>query len=79
MSWTVTISNVVDGRDLQHAQVYDVEPSAEQIAEQTKEAKRVFTREAKRRGVVVDDPGVTPTAQPVDDGGPGAKRRFGTK
>lgn len=76
MSWTVTISNVVDGRELQHAQAYDAEPTADQIAEQTVEAKKVFTREAKRRGVVVDDPGVTPSAQPVDDGGPGAKRRL---
>ena len=76
MSWAVTISHVLDGRELQHAQVYESEPSAEQIAEQAKEARKVFTREAKRRGVVVDDPGVTPSAQPVDDGGPGARRRL---
>lgn len=75
MSWEVTITHLLDGKPLEHTRLYDSEPSVEQIAAQKDEAKKTFTREAKRRGVTVDDPGVTPTAQPVDDGGPGAKRR----
>lgn len=77
MSWEVTISADLGGViRQQHSQIYDAEPTAEQITEQTQEAKKVFTREATRLGVVVDDPGTTPSAQPVDDGGPGARRRL---
>lgn len=69
------LTDTIDGQRLEHTKRYDVEPTNEQRAAFEGEAREQFQkqigRSARRNGVAVDDPGVTPAAQPVT--GPAAK------
>lgn len=55
----------INGKPVEFSKRYDVEPTNEQRAAFEGEAREHFERNAKRDGVVLDDPGVTPAAQPV--------------
>lgn len=60
----LVLADQINGKDIEFRKQYDVEPTSEQRAAFEGEAQRHFERNAKREGVVVDDPGVTPAAQP---------------